>query len=399
MVLMGAPLTPQRTLATQLNSRGTSPLSAAPTGTFGSAPAPANFARGATAPAANPYMTNAQGPSGPQGPPAPTAPHPAYQTGAVSPQQALSTAGAAYGPTTTYLNQTQQGIIAGMGLNNQQLADQTQYAQGEYGVGMQNLGLDQDSINAQRYGLGVDSRYAGDIYHNQLAGNQTDRTYAQNEHNIGNLLYQSLVGQNRRQGSLYGDQLRAQLAQLGFQSSQARGVAGNDTQQLGEQVGAMGAFGSRGAGTRGAFIQSTLANALGGFNQQGNLARTQYGLSKSQLAQQQASELATRNNTFNLSNRRLAGANQADQRAMADFNHSMGLNQTQSRQLDIAASRLGVSRQHLNNILQNALNSASLGNQSGLLQAIAAMNQNNMQQGQNVQNIGGAANAILQGNG
>lgn len=391
MVIVAPPRTPQRTLAGQLNSRGTGGLSTAAPGTFGAAASP--VARGAT-PTGPAYTTNTE----PMGPPT-LATAQNNQKQAQLAQQALSAAGTAYGPTTTYLNQTQQGIIAGLGLNNQQLADQTQYANSEYNVGLQNLGLDQDSINAQRYGLGVDSRYAGDIYHNQLAGNQSDRQFAGNQHNIANQLFQALVGQNRRQGSLYGDQLRSQLAALGFRESQARGVAGNDTQQLGEQVGAMGAFGSHGAGTRGAFIQSTLANALGGYGTDRSLAKTQYGLNKSQLAQQQASEYAARENAFNTSRRTQQGANQGDARALADFNHTMGLNQTQSRQLDIAASRLGVSRQHLNNILQNALNSASLGNQSGLLQAIAAMNQNNMQIGNNVNNIGGAANAILQGNG
>lgn len=337
----------------------------------------------------------AQGPAGPRGPSPAPAPRPAPASPTITPQGAYGVATAASGPQQQYIAATVQGIGAGQALNGQQLQDQVNYAQSQYGTGIQNLSLDQQNINAQQAGLGGDRTYLNAILGNTRGQDAADRGFATHDSRIAQDLYTSLMGQNHVQAGLYNNQLAQQLAQIGYQMNQSRGTAANDTQQLGEQVGAQGAFGSRGAGTRGAFIQSTLANALGGFTQQQGLARTQHGLSESQLSEQRAQNLSTRDNQMNVNQRRISNANYNDSRAAADYNHGMSQNSVSDNQLRIAAARLGVSASALRATLNNAVNSANLGYGSGALQANQALAQQAYAAGTMNQNIGSNAYSIL----
>jgi hypothetical protein len=177
-----------------------------------------------------------------------------------------------------------------------------------------------------------------------------------------------MKGYNTQRGpsGTIAQQLQEALGKIAAQRGQAQGQFTNDSQQLGEQVGAQGAFGSRGAIERQGFLQSTLGNTLAGLTSDQQAAHTQQEQQNAQLGQQIAQALNQRQGAVSLANRRQQNATIGIKRANLDYKHGIQGNTISAKELDVQAARLGVSRQQYADALQNAIASAGLQYNQGL---------------------------------
>lgn len=297
---------------------------------------------------------------------------------ATGPTQAdiVNSVSAFHQPQTDYLNALRQSQIAQQGLAGQQLGATSTFANQQYNTGQQKLNYGQQDINAQLAGLLGDQRYAGGVRRNSIADYNSDINYNRQQNRSANALYHSLTGQYQQQGSLLNQQLNALLGGLGYRENQANAQYGNDTQQLMEQAGSQGAYGSPGQQSRQSFLQSTLSNTLGGLGADRTQAGIQRRQSQSQLNEQIAQALNNRNDALSGGKRRIRSAQLGKGRANIEYQHVLsGLGQNR-KQLNIKSGLLGVNRQELANQLQSALSQAGITFGSGQIstnQALAGL--------------------------
>lgn len=294
---------------------------------------------------------------------------------------------AIYAPQQSALQSQQQNTLAQQALNGQQLGQQTKYANQQYGTNMQDLGL-------QGQGLAADAGYLNTTHGINVGNYQNDINYDNLQRQYAQQLFgQMMRGYGTQQGphGTIAQQLSEALGKVNAQRGQAQSQYTDQTQQLGEQVGAQGAYGSRGAQERQGFLSATLQHTLGGLTQDQRQAQTQHTQQLSQLLQQIAQTQNQRQTSVSLANRRQVAAQYGIQQANADLTHGLAGNA-------VSQGRLGVQGDQYGDALQNAITNAGLNYNSGLSNSINSLNQLAPQQQQLFFNQLGAANTLNQAN-
>lgn len=299
-------------------------------------------------------------------------------------------------PDTDLLAITRRNELQKQGLAGQQYGADSTYANQLYNTGQQGVNLDLQNIAAQRLGLQGDNRYLTANRNNQLAGFNSDINYYRSQNQLANQLFHRLSGEYGKQNSLLGQQLQSLLGGLGYREQQANAQFGNDTQLLGEQAGAQGAYNSPGFNARQNFLQSTMQNTLGGLSENRTQAGIQTRQSQSQLREQIANALNQRNNQLAQGKHQIREAVLGKGKTRYTYAHDRNNAMATGMQLDVNTKRAGVTRQELANKLQHELAAAGITFGSGQVNTSQALAQLSKQDYDNLMGIFNESNAIGQ---